>query len=124
VSHSWDPLFASIADSVTPNWDAAAAFIEEFTVEQLRYLLQWDNVAAGVDSAAEHHLPAARDALHEALSEFRSAVENGHRQMVRFWTRDIFVYVVDDHSATDLWSSMPLLRWSGVLVAAGFDDTR
>jgi hypothetical protein len=124
VSDDWDPHFASIGDEVTPDWEAAARYIDGFTLEQFAELLDWEVVASHIDAATEEHLPATRDVLRNDLAEFRSAAENGHAHMVRFSTRDVFVYVVDDEDQSDLWACLPRLRWSGVLVAAGFDDTR
>lgn len=124
MANDWDPHFTSIGENVKPDWDAAVAYIEGLSVEQLAELLEETDVSREIDSASEEHLPAARDVLRKDVAEFRDAVENGHPHMVRLWTRDVFVYVIDDREQSALWDAMPVLRWSGVLVAAGFDDTR
>jgi hypothetical protein len=124
MANDWDPHFASIAQDVTPDWEAAADFIERLTLEQLEEFLEETDLSPHIDQAAEAHLPAARDILRADLAEFRSAAERGHPHLVRFWTRDIYVYVIDDREHSDLWDATPRLRWSGVLVSAGFDDTR
>jgi hypothetical protein len=124
MAHDWDPHFASIGERAEPDWNAAADYIDRLTVAQLAELLDEADVSPQIDRAAEEHLAAARDVLRDDLARFRQAVEAGHPNVVRFWTRDVFIYVVDDRDESDLWDSMPRLRWSGVLVAAGFDDTR
>jgi hypothetical protein len=124
MANDWDPHVASIAQDVTPDWEVAADFIERLNVEQLEELLEEADLSPQIDQAAQADLPAAREILRADLTEFRTAAEHGHPHLVRFWTRDIYVYVVDDRKHSALWDGMPRLRWSRVLVAAGFDDTR
>jgi len=124
MAHDWDPLFASIGEAVTPDWEAAARYVDDFSLAQLGELLEWCSLPPTVAAANKAGLSAARELLRHDLDGFWEAVEQGHARMVRFWLRDVFVYVVDDRDVTDLRDSMPRLRWSGVLVAAGFDDNR
>lgn len=119
MSHNWDPTFVAIEANREPDWDAAERYATELTVDQLERWIEEDSYAP-VDQANAETLPAARAALADLLAQFREAVTDGHPHMVRFWIKnlDLFVYVVDDED--EFRWTFESVDLSGALEAAGF----
>src|SRR5258705_200544 len=70
---------------------------------------------------AEAEAKAFRKELHEALAVVRDLIENGNRAVVALSPGTLTVYVVERDLSPEFFDYFELLRFSGMLVPAGFE---
>jgi hypothetical protein len=112
--------FVAIRETVTPDWDAATRDAASYRAEDKEAL----DTLVPLMPTQDMSLAEVRDALTDAVAALRSCVDRGHRAVAALSPGGLTVYVVDGELDSDLHEQFQLLRLSGVLVNAGFEDDR
>lgn len=122
--------FASLPGELQPRWDAARTAIDELSLETLQETIE-SAYMPGVDEATETTLPVAQGVLRADLEAFEAVALDGvHPSLTRLHPGDITVIIGEmdeepfDAREETLYDILDRLRWSGILVPAGFHDNR
>lgn len=112
--------FVAIRETVVPDWDVAARDAASYTAAAKEEL----DALVPLTPTQDMSLEEVREELTEAVAALRSCVERGHQAVAALSPGGLTVYVVDGELDSDLHQQFGLLRLSGVLVNAGFEDDR